>query len=57
MHRNKKALNTKYYTYEMVNMKLFASKKVDVIVINISVFLNFIQSPLQVLALKIEKQL
>lgn len=55
MYRNKKASNTKYYTYEMVNMKIFAPKKVDVIVINISVFLNFIQSSLQVLTLKVEK--
>ena len=46
MHRNKKALNTKYYTYEMAKIKIFASKKVDVIVINISIFLNFVQSSL-----------
>lgn len=54
MHGNKKSMNIKYCTYELANIKIFGIEKVDVVVINISVFLNFMQNSLQVLTFKTE---
>lgn len=47
-------MNIKYCTYELANIKIFGIEKVDVVVINISVFLNFMQNSLQVLTFKTE---